>query len=622
MVSALSDGELYPGRDLSISQLLYAAKKKLRGITLGGRYVQIVLILLAPFKRKPYRTVTPLEQAEVRNLWTDESVCGGGTHMGLCFQIAALERDTSKVLAMLRSMLNAFAPINRIPPDVLSLIPDYWERLCYQDWRDTDRDVVSLTHVCHGWREIFTSRSSLWTRLDCKELNKTHAYIRRSRPLPLEVSVVRSNRGLRSATPWNHTSYSNDAFLALAPHTNRFASLVIYVLSRVLPDDLLGHFTFPAPLLKELRIVLSRDTPGYNVNIPSTIFAEHLSPLRNLSLSGVATHLPWRNLSNLTTFRFRHPPNPMHPLFMTQLLDFFESTPLIRKIVLCNSIPDSSTVLPGRVVPLINLKNLTVDPLPVHSPFLNHLSIPTGASLDLELCEPLNGSWIPVFLTNAFHNLRHITTISLLLDRLEWTSMRIGGPSGELRTAGYLEISQVFHFLSKFDLSKTRILSISVIPFTTFEGLENSTFFQFLLPMRNLHTLTLIEVNNLPFIQALNPKQNESCALLCPELKELVLYIRRPDWYYVEELKEMVRERNLRLSSLSSITIISPDEVYARMEVLSRRDCISRVEYKLEESPPDWEEVFGGRGEGDDDRNWDFSPDDSDKVFEVESLAG
>ena len=495
-------------------------------------------------------------------------------------------------------MQNTFAPISRIPPDVLSLIPDYWERLRDRDWRDADRDVVSLTHVCRGWREIFTSRSSLWTHLDCKNSDKTHAYIERSRSLPLEVSAVQSDR-----------TYSNDILLGLAPHTNRFGSLSIYLPSQTLQDGVLDHFTSPAPLLKKLKIVLGRKYSHSNASILSTIFPEHLSPLRDLSLSGVATHLPWRNLSNLTTFRFTHPQVPVHPLFMRQLLDFFESTPLIRKIVLCDSIPDSPTVLHGRVVPLINLENLTVDPLPAHSPFLDHLSIPTGASLDLDFLWP-PGPRIPVCFSNAFHNLRHITTISLFLDVLEVSDMRLSGPSGELRTTGYPEISQIFHSLRKLDLSKTQIMSVTMPPDGTLEDLENSTIPRFLLPLCNLRTLTLTRVDNLiPFIQALNPKQNESCTVLCPELKELVLYIEELDWYYVEELKEMLLERNRRHSDLSSITIVGLGEAYARSEVMSLGRYVSHLTYKTQESAPECEDVFGGTGGWDNDREWDLSPD-------------
>ena len=69
-----------------------------------------------------------------------------------------LEQDALEVLSLIRSMKNTFAPVNRIPWGVLSIIPDY----C-----DTDYELVAFTHVCRGWREEFISRSSLWTSLDC-----------------------------------------------------------------------------------------------------------------------------------------------------------------------------------------------------------------------------------------------------------------------------------------------------------------------------------------------------------------------------------------------------------------------------------------------------------------------
>jgi len=37
---SIDDDELYPGRDLSIPQLLHSAKKKLQGTAFGGRFVQ------------------------------------------------------------------------------------------------------------------------------------------------------------------------------------------------------------------------------------------------------------------------------------------------------------------------------------------------------------------------------------------------------------------------------------------------------------------------------------------------------------------------------------------------------------------------------------------------------
>jgi len=61
------------------------------------------------------------------------------------------------------------------------MIPDYWE--------DSERDEASitLTHVCRGWRELFVSRPSLWTRLDCRSIEKTRVYIERSKTSPFEI---------------------------------------------------------------------------------------------------------------------------------------------------------------------------------------------------------------------------------------------------------------------------------------------------------------------------------------------------------------------------------------------------------------------------------------------------
>ena len=38
-------GEFYPGRDLSISQLLQAARKKLQDTLFGGRHVWAVIVM-------------------------------------------------------------------------------------------------------------------------------------------------------------------------------------------------------------------------------------------------------------------------------------------------------------------------------------------------------------------------------------------------------------------------------------------------------------------------------------------------------------------------------------------------------------------------------------------------
>ena len=83
----------------------------------------------------------------------------------MSFQLDALEQDALETHSNLWPLRNTLAPINRIPPEVLSLIPDY------SDEDDPDQVSIALTHVCHSWREIFISRSSLWTYLDLKNVD-------------------------------------------------------------------------------------------------------------------------------------------------------------------------------------------------------------------------------------------------------------------------------------------------------------------------------------------------------------------------------------------------------------------------------------------------------------------
>ena len=97
------------------------------------------------------------------------------------------------------------APVNRIPSEILALIPDSWDE--YGD--NKDRDLVALTHVCRAWREVFISRSTLWTDLDCVGEARTRVYLERSNSLPLNLSL----RMEHSLPPCHPSSRSSPALL-------------------------------------------------------------------------------------------------------------------------------------------------------------------------------------------------------------------------------------------------------------------------------------------------------------------------------------------------------------------------------------------------------------------------
>lgn len=122
---------------------------------------------------------------------TGEGIATDQISSFLFHQFDALERDAYKVLQSIRSWRNRSAPINRIPPEILSLIPHFWKSPYSRD-----QDVITLTHVCQAWRDVFVSCPSLWTYLCCRDLDKTRVYLERSRSSP--VTTQRPYVSLRS----------------------------------------------------------------------------------------------------------------------------------------------------------------------------------------------------------------------------------------------------------------------------------------------------------------------------------------------------------------------------------------------------------------------------------------
>ena len=503
---------------------------------------------------------------------------------GVIFQVDILERDALQVLSLIRSVKNTFTLVNRTPPEILSSIPDYWEG------GGRDEGLIGLTHVCRLWRELFVSRSSLWARLDCRSIEKTRVYIERSKTSPLEIVL----NGL------GPQGYHEEAFLLTVAHVGRVKTLSVLD-SEALLQVLAKHFSSPAPFLEKLEVKLLCDP---TLTLPGTLFNGDPSSLRELSLAGLLMPTSWRGLGNLTTFSLSGIPS--HGIILAHLLDFFESAPRLRNIRLQHSIPEFSDVPPERIVSLPSLKELRIIARLPHSILLDRLSIPSGASVVLEFTFSGAHSPIPTYLPTALdnlHNLSHITTVNLCFGS-EQRAMQLNGPSGELHVLGKwiredagstTGTARLLRFSNRFDTSRCRWLGITHYSCNPDISTPNTTWatYQLLLPMDDLHTLTLIESNNLSFILALNPDENPNNIILCPRLEEITLYINRPDGFYVDELLSMVEERALMDAGLSAITIVSTEALTPSMEVFQLRKYVSRVEYKFDNAPPAWDTLPG-----------------------------
>ena len=204
------------------------------------------------------------------------------------FQVDVLEQDAFEVLRLILSLKNELAPINRIPPDVLTLIPDFWDK------RHRDKDLIALTHVCQAWREIFISRSSLWTGFECVDAEKN---LKRSQSSPLDLWIWRTD----GRPPHDLFLPPHDPFLEVISHAiGRLKSLSITASLKILPG-ITAQLFFPAPLLESLSLCGGyRTRTWYNPALATSLFNGDLSSLRVLHLQCVRTELPWRNMINLT----------------------------------------------------------------------------------------------------------------------------------------------------------------------------------------------------------------------------------------------------------------------------------------------------------------------------------
>ena len=489
-------------------------------------------------------------------------------------QADSLIQDAMEVLRSARSVKNSLVPINQIPPEVISLVPDY------NCGHRADKDLIALTHVCRSWRDTFTSRSSLWTRLCFKDINKTCTYIQRSQYSPLEFRLG--------------DDVIDGAFSSAVPHIRRLKSLTINGKEAL---RVLKHFRCHVPpLLEKLDIYVDQNRWRLN----SAPFNGDLPSLQELRLCGATTNCHWKNLANLRIVRLR---SVFPPHTLTHLLDFFESAPLLHTVSLEGSIEGSPVTPPDRMVSLCHLKVLTIRGKPQHSILLNRLHIPVGASLTSQSETYSEEFPYPDYFPERspnLENLSRITAINLFFSRYD-VRVRLSGPSGslcilvhwwDLSSLPFPARPQVFRFLAPTIPTIERLAVSSYPPTNPMEG-ERCPIFQTLSSANHLRTLTLAQCDCRPFTRALDPEENPSDPLLCPTMEELVLYAEFLPPFYVDDLIKMAKNRASRGVKLPSITIVDMSGGKQVKGVFKLRDHVTHVEYRVGGSEHAWDDVPG-----------------------------
>ena len=475
-------------------------------------------------------------------------------------QFDALERDVLDVLRLIRSWRNRIVPINKIPSEILALIPDFW------NLHERDEDIIALTHVCRDWREVFTSRSSLWANFDCEDADKTLVYLERSKSSPINLSLCRIN----ALSPC-------DPFFQIIPHAIGRLRSLYFKGKPIHLQDITAHLSHPAPLLEKLWIHAGYGTVRHRYPVlTSALFNGDLSSLRGLSLETVRTELPWRNMVNLTSFALaRALPGDVS---VRQLLDFFESAPRLRNVKLHFATPTSGTQ-DGRLVSLACLKRMKIIGRDPSSILLNHLLIPIGAKLTTQV-NPA-GPLIEDHLPRALDNLRNFPNFTAikLYGYKSYSCVKFSGPNGQVAMIPGLPELDGVHLLLKsltqFDTSKTERLKIDYDLSPPGDSLH-----QVLLPMKDLRTLTLhLWTDTHIFIRALDPNRGSSRVTICPKLEELVI-VFFDTVFDINDVVEMAAARASRGGKLKSVRIINRSEfLHWQIDVLGLKKHVLYVEY-------------------------------------------
>ena len=408
---------------------------------------------------------------------------------------------------------------------------------------------------------MFTSRTSLWTELYCEDADKTLAYLERSRTSPVSLTLYRG---------------SIPPFIRIIPHAiRRLKSLNIYAMPGNL-QDITAHLSHPAPLLEKLSIaVICENVQDTNPVLTSALFDGDLSSLHKLRLESLRTELPWRNMTNLTSFTLAYTSTAS----IRQLLDFFESAPYLRDVGLIVATPTSGTQN-GRLVTLAHLKRMKITG-GRSSLLLNHLLIPVGVKLTMQVnpVGPLLEDHIPRSLDNL-RNFSDFTTIKLYGEGTH-SYILFSGPNGQVTTVPPFSADQsrmLLESLAQFDASRTKQLKIDCV-----FSLTGNSPYQTLLMMKDLRVLTLwLHASTHAFIHALDPDTNSPGVVVCPKLEELVIVLCN-ETFDAKEVIGMVAARGSRGEKLKSIRIVNRwGFVHGQIDVLQLKKHVSHVEWDPE----------------------------------------
>jgi len=254
-----------------------------------------------------------------------------------------MELEAKHALSTIHSSMNTFPEINRLPSEILALIPSFLTE---------HKDLVFTTHVCRHWRNTIVASPPLWSSLDNETMHKdlVAAYIDRCGGTPLDVN-------------FSSESDKNSSFLKkVVLHSSHIRTIRIPCVPWYHIAEISDAFETPLPLLRDADLSIGYDLSPPPFERPFLAGATNLVSLRlsdyNIN-SGTLLHFIIPTLTHLSLSC-----SEPRILMVGELLEFLRNSPLIEDLqihadVVLDASEENST-FPDRFQPvdLLCLRNI------------------------------------------------------------------------------------------------------------------------------------------------------------------------------------------------------------------------------------------------------------------------
>ncbi|KDQ15875.1 hypothetical protein BOTBODRAFT_31333 [Botryobasidium botryosum FD-172 SS1] len=499
----------------------------------------------------------------------------------ICLALDLIKVHTATALSRVHYRRNGFAPVHRLPIELLARIFEFATTGSNHSNGTLFRDVgMVISWVCKVWRGVALHTPTLWTNIDALSAVHTSIFLERSKGAPLDVTI-----DFGAMLP---SSPDDERFVRLASQINRWRSLKVRRYAWPHGDVLGRLISNPAPNLEVVDFLNTFswrndvDAPAFSTNP----FAGSTPRLRELSTSVFCFPLSHSIYSDLAILHISraclHEPHFLLPVLARcpQLVELHAHGVIWW--------PDMSAELPPLSHDIVHLPYLADLQLSMSATAVQYLltHITTPSSLRVALKSPLDldetlGHILPPH-PDSLRLLREICHLTMSVGENS-LDCELRGQTADLKTSLHIVVSgspgngsvaRVFPYIKQI-LLMMPLKSFFLDSFSKKQW-SATTLRQTLLAFPSIHTLIFHDCHQ-KFLQLLlSPPQS-----LCPRLHTLVLSkCSIPGSTLISLVRSRTATRHDEAGRLQRLEIAEPKIIIPTTEVFQMVQLLQEVVFR------------------------------------------